>query len=447
MKKKIFFSIYIFVIIGITFCLSFFMFVDKQDSHYEVKSNIPQIIENGEINKNLSADVENYVSQNFGFRQNLMDIYTSIQINIFKKSSISQVVVGENGYLYFGDTVNDYLGLTKLTKREIFQITHTLELIQEYVEKNNGEFLLLIAPNKNSLYDYMPVNYLKINSENLVKNFLTTLENINYIDLFDVFLAQEKELYYKTDTHWNNEGACLVYDKVLSQLDKQHDDFSKYPKKTDTNMKGDLYNMLYPLRNQNEKVITYDKPKEYKYLTKTRNHEQAYIETQNNKAKNSLVMFRDSFANNLIDFFSDAYQYAIYDKNSSYKLELIDKYNADTVIIEIAERNFKHIQENYPVFLAPRRLMPKGKINEIKISSQVSTKLEDGYLTYQGIIKEEYLDEESKIYLKADQTIYEMTPQMIDEKYGFYGCIPHNDYKEIDILVETSECIYEEKIN
>ena len=181
-------------------------------------------------------------------------------------------------------------------------------------------------------------------------------------------------------------------------------------------------------------------------LTKTRNHEQPYIETFNEKANGSLLMFRDSFANNLIDYFSDAYKYAIYDKSSSYNLDQMDTYNADTVIIELAQRNVSMLQENKPVFPALKRSISLDEMIEANVAYDVNVSSDDKYCIFSGNINEEYLSHNSLIYLMADGDIYEMTPQNINGQYGFYGCVEKQDYNDLYIIVVNEDQKYINKI-
>ena len=445
MKKKVLhfsYLIFIFTILSLMFVFTFF---GSNSSAYEDQSSVPSLLNNGQLNTNISQDVEDYMSKNFGFRQELLQLHAEISMNIFDASPITQVVKGEDGFLYYEDTVNDYLGLTEFNEREKFQIKHTLELIDEYVKSQGKEFLFLMAPNKNSLYDFMPASYIKLNQNQESYELLKELNENIYLDLFQLFNKQQDILYYKTDSHWNNQGALLVYNSVLDKLSKEHDNFSSYKQETEY-MKGDLYNKIFPKKGKNEETIIYDKEKRYTYLTKTRNHEQPYIETFNEKADGSLLMFRDSFANNLIDYFSDAYKYAIYDKSSSYNLDQINTYNADTVIIELAQRNVSMLQENKPVFPSLKRFISLDEIIEANVAYDINISSDDKYHIFSGNLNEKYLSDNSLIYLKADNDIYEMTPQNINDNYGFFGCIEKQNYNELYIIVVSENQKYIDKV-
>lgn len=437
--KKYFHFIYIIVIMFLVLVLGISSFFQNQNHSNEDSINNPQLFINGKINENILDDIENYLSHNFGFRNELLQSYTLFQQNLFLTSPITNVVIGEEGYLYFKETVDDYIGNHQMTSRELFQIRHTIELLEEYVHAQGADFLFVVAPNKNSLYDFMPYNYIKSTTSHVTQNILENLSTQTYIDLFALFESQSKELYYKTDTHWNNEGACLVYNAIMNYIGKEHDDFSSYSKDDSQKMKGDLYNMLYPDSSANETVITYNKDKDYEYLTKTRSTEQNYIETINDNAQGSLLMFRDSFANNLIEFFSDAYHYAIYDKSIPYNLFQMNKYSSDTVIIEIAERNIDTIQTNHPLFLAPEREMDVSDYLSQEFLLHFDQEVDEEYVILSGIIDEAFLDTESLIYVKIDNHFYELIPQKVDNQYGFFGCVPKYQNQELEIYLMNND--------
>lgn len=442
--KRIIIIGYITIAMVMSLTLAIFMSFGDGQSSFEEKVLVPSLFDDGKLNQNISGDIENYVSKKFGFRQDMLGLYTLMQEQFFSVSPISQVVVGKNGYLFYGDTVADYLGTSLLSKREQFQIVHSLELMQEYVESQNGQFLFVIAPNKNSLYDQMPERYIKTNQKTNAQTIISQLDYVDYIDLFEIFQSQKEELYYKSDSHWNNEGARLVYHEMMMALNQQHDDFLSYPKQQ-IMIKGDLYNMLYPQAKENESSLIYDKEKNYEYLTKTRNHEQTHIETYNDKGENSLLMFRDSFANNLIDYLSDAYQYAVYDKSLFYQFQLMEQYQANRVVLEIAERNIKLIQESRPMFLAPVRQLEQESVLQKAFVNSFEMTIQDNYTVFKGTVSLDEQDEKCEIYVEADGAFYEMTPQQIDNQNGFFGCIPAKDYKDIHIYVKNQGTLVRNK--
>jgi hypothetical protein len=177
---------------------------------------------------------------------------------------------------------------------------------------------------------------------------------------------------------------------------------------------------------------------QYQMITTTRSFEQPYIETNQPNGNGSLVMFRDSFANNMITHLSEQYQYAIYDKNIPYNLSAVDKYQADHVIIEIAERNLNLIQEYKPLFLSPERETLSGKVIN-NLVKEIKTEQKNDWIQITGILNKNEIDEDSRVYLKVNGKTVEMIPQKIDgDEYGFCGYILKDQFvKSVEVIAES----------
>ncbi len=445
--KKIAYAIYLIASVGGCFFLFLSMFFSNSAMDNEKEVKAPAIIQNGQLNTDISQDIENYLTNHLGNRQLLLDLYGDFLSKGFHTSAVENVVIGKEDYLYFRETVNDYCGIKTISDRGLFNIQRMLTLLQEEVEKKGGKFLFLVAPNKNSVYDYMPDRFLKVSENNNWTILRKQLAEVNYIDVFPIFKDSEETLYYKTDTHWNNEGARRVYDQVLNSLGKDHDDFLSYKKETSRTMTGDLYKMLYAEDGNNESVIDYEKTQAYTYLTRTRSTEQTYIESSNENASGSLLMYRDSFANNLIPFFSDAYGKAIYDKSTPYDLRKMDTYKADTVILEIAERNLPLLQKIAPIFLAPERQLLTGT-EKTDLVTTINSKAENEFTGITGQINSKYCSKETLIYIQIGNTCYELTPQSFeDSEYGFCGYFKQiQSGMGITILVTNGNQCYSQSI-
>ena len=145
MKKKIFIIIF--------FCLlclpSLGMLFFKTDVSVEQRQVqiFPSIKTGGKLNVKFFDQLNDYFSDNFAFRQNLIEVDAIIKKNVFRQSGNEKVIVGSKGYLFFSETLDDYLGQNTLSKREIYSCGRVLSLLQENVEHNNRQFLFVISCN------------------------------------------------------------------------------------------------------------------------------------------------------------------------------------------------------------------------------------------------------------------------------------------------------------
>lgn len=169
---------------------------------------------------------------------------------IFQVSTASGVIQGTGGWLYYKDSLDDYLGINQLSDRGLFNVAHTLSMMQKNLTARGKKFLFTVAPNKNSLYgEHMPYyDSLKVTEVNNLARLTPILEKegVNYTDLKSLFEAQDEVLYHERDSHWNNKGAALAADAIMTDLVKMHDSYKDEAYEVRTDHIGDLDKMLYP---------------------------------------------------------------------------------------------------------------------------------------------------------------------------------------------------------
>lgn len=116
-------------------------------------------------------------------------------------------------------------GRTFCLTEALYNIAHMLSMTQEALNEKGVKFLFTIAPNKNSLYgENMPYyDSLKVTDETNRERLTQVLkqEGVSYADLYQAFTEQDEVLYHARDSHWNNKGAALAADVLMSMLDKE----------------------------------------------------------------------------------------------------------------------------------------------------------------------------------------------------------------------------------
>ena len=235
---------------------------------------------------------------------------------------------------------------------------------------------------------------------------------MSYLDLFAPFQQEDEVLYYRTDSHWNVRGAALAHDALVAGLGKtdQEPFFSGTYHQGEPHL-GDLYEMLYPTGAETEEDAAYDRPFVFSYARPIRSAEDQFIQTENPDRSGSLLMFRDSFGNLLHTFLADAYGQAAFSRAMPYTMSLLDQTGADTVLIEIVERNLDWWATQAPIFPAPERVLtgtpPAG---EAQVQYSVTEDgLLPGYVRLEGRLTGA-VDENSPVYVKLGERLYEACP-------------------------------------
>lgn len=451
--------IYCILFFAICLCPSLGMLVTKQETSSENRqlSEFPSPkTEEGKINVEWLSQAGDYFQEHFAFRNELVTGNALLHGRLLETSTADGVIQGKNGWLYYKDSLDDYLGQDLLSDRSLFNIAHMLSMTQQALEEKGVNFLFTIAPNKNSLYgDNMPYyDKLKVsdqtNRENL-ESWLTT-EKVAYADLYQALMEEDEVLYHARDSHWNNKGAALAADVLMDALGKDHDSYEGESYTVRRDYTGDLDTMLYPLASTADDEIYYDKETTYATVEEIQSNFDPRITTVNPVKEGSLVMYRDSFGNALLPYMADAYANAYFSRGIPYQLMDVETHSADTVIIERAERFLPEMSQFPPVLTAKEISLTEDQ--ELQGSDgAVDVKIKPQGMTAQlsGRIKEGLLDTDSRIYLKVNGSVYEAFPMDVKvgenlDDNGFCLYLPSElvaaDGNDVEILIEKDNKIY-----
>jgi len=173
-----------------------------------------------------SRAYENYLNDRLPFRGALVSLNSYIDYYLFREASDSSVVIGDDGWLFFSDTIEDYQRDNLYTDEELQELAEEAEALRAYCEERGITFVLFMPPNKNSVYgQYMPA-HIRV-SEGISRaeqyvNYLRDHTGVNVVwvrdDLATAALGSDRLLYMKHDSHWNGLGAYIGTLKLLSDL-------------------------------------------------------------------------------------------------------------------------------------------------------------------------------------------------------------------------------------
>lgn len=368
----------------------------------------------GSFNTAVLNDTNDYFADHFSFRQELITADAKLEAAVFSESASKDVILGKDGWLFYQSTLDDYQGQNLLSDREIWSAAHCLALMQEYAQVHDASFLFAVAPNKNTLYpQYMPDRYLRTAQPGNAARLLEALQaaGVMTADLETVFLAEDSVLYQRLDSHWNNLGAALAHDTIMDALGKNAARFyvpDRFAAVKDHD--ADLYQMLFPAGKEKDVQLypawewsfTCDRP--------IRSAEDQTIRTSCTDRDGKLLMFRDSFGNALYPFMAESFGSACFSRAMPYDLSLLESESADTLVIEIVERNIGWLSSRAPILPAPVReiRVPEVCDPSVKYACTFSEKA-DGTVCCSGSL-DCVVDSDSPIYLVCDGTVYEASP-------------------------------------
>lgn len=416
------------------------------------------------INGEYLEELSDYISDHIALRNILIAIDAKLTAWIFSESTESSVIMGRDGWLYYAATLDDYTHNNSISDRELFNIAHNVALMQEYCELLGKSFIFTIAPNKNTLYGgHMPERYqVNLAEKSDFERLLPFLEKegVHYVDLYGLFSREPEELYYKKDSHWNNQGALLVYNELLDSFDIDHKNYKGAEISSANDYIGDLNQMVFGMFAEPEEEVNYLASagffywKDEKLLAPSgRNYDRAGLEgdgdsvsvedtevtTFNPMGEGGLLMYRDSFANSLIPLFSEHFATAFYSKQVPYPMtDLITKM-PDYVLVEKVERHLPTLAEVPPVMAGLVRELPTNRGDQFNSAVTCEIKEEGIYYRVKGEIdqgegeKNQLLGVTGRVYIEIEDeggvTDYEAFTVSRDSGYdsfddGFCCYIP-----------------------
>ena len=416
MKKLKYLYCTVFFCICLIPFLGVFLGKSEVSSENRELSEFPSLKTETGWNTNWLSDAGDYFQEHFAFRNEMVTANAVINGKVLGVSTAGGVIQGTDGWLYYKDSLADYLGTEPMSDRALFNLAHNLSMMQEYLQKKGVQFLFTVAPNKNTLYGKNMPYYDSVivdEKHNLdrLKPYLEE-EGVAYADLQELFEGEDEILYHKRDSHWNNKGAAMAGSYLMDMLGKAHDSYEEEAYEIRADFEGDLDKMLYPLAMTAEEEIYYEKGDIFAYVGEVSSNFDPRITTVNPSKTGSLVMYRDSFGNALLPFMANAYGNAYFSRGVPYQLSDVDTNAADTVIAERAERFLPEMSQAAPVMEAWAE-QRDGTVETIASdgADDVQMKSFGPRVQITGRVRKEYLDTRTEIYISLNGgDLYEAVP-------------------------------------
>lgn len=348
------------------------------------------------INGSFSPQFERYIADNFGYRQEIVSGWSAMMYRVFASSAVNNVMVGQDGWLFYASTRADYEGSAPYSDRTVFRIAKTVELLNRCAEDSGAVFAFTVAPNKATIYpDQLPAQLIRSESTNLDRVSSLLKDSGCYIDLTVPMTALRDsgtQSYYKLDSHWTNAGALEAYrtitahfaDRIPGMDVPDYSGISTQP----TTHNGDLSTMLIPQFPNPESELSPIYEESFTAESPITNRLAVDIRTANPEGFSSLHMMRDSFGSALIEPFSDAFGRVRYDRALPYNLRGAVEEQYKLILLELVERNLIELVARVPVADMPPCEAPvRTKASDI--IALCTTASADGRLMVSGLLDEE----------------------------------------------------------
>ncbi|MDB2570445.1 acyltransferase family protein, partial [Gammaproteobacteria bacterium] len=142
--------------------------------------------------------------------------------------SSSRWFKGYDGWFFLGNASNQTVAKHKLAIRptidDITKFKDTLSELSMTGIDSNTQIALLIGPGKSSIYSEKLPFKTPFSKERYIDSYLSELNDITNFTVYDPtddlinVKKFEGNLYYKTDTHWNEKGSFISLNNLLYKL-------------------------------------------------------------------------------------------------------------------------------------------------------------------------------------------------------------------------------------
>ena len=329
--------------------------------------NLPDIQAGYSSLQSFPGRFEAYFNDHFGLREQLVSLHHFIYLRLLNQSPVNNIILGRNDWLFLKTPA---YGKDQPSALQLQAMKLHLETKQQWLAKRQIQYLFLPAPNKQSIYpEYLPEGRQSEKQNSQLDHLLLYLGQETSADILDVRshlrnVKQTAPVYHRTDHHWNDRGALIAYQTIINTMAQWFPGISpplslvQMHQQTVTSGGMSLANMmgLAPVLPETYTKLTTDlscAPKapytpllpEWIRKARSNDEEEWYrmrlpLHTVCPGQELKVIVFRDSFFDMIIPFFSTHFQEAVYIwSRFDYSIleDLIPTFQPDIVIEECVE--------------------------------------------------------------------------------------------------------------
>jgi alginate O-acetyltransferase complex protein AlgJ len=314
------------------------------------------------------AGLEAYYADHFGFRKTLLQWEHRWKRELFRESTVSDVMIGRDGWLFLtgGHMIDDWRGARPLTPQELKNWQTLLEKRRDWLARRGIKYLFVLTPSKETVYpEFLPEWMTRVGPETRLDQFFAHMKahsTVMALDLRPALLQakQTARTYMIMDTHWNLYGAFVGYQEIVRALGRQLPDLGEPLPLAAFDLRyvqakgGDLATMLGQEHSLAEKDFVTLRPHpplqliECKSDTNILNKKWRLlmepVYSENPAQKYKALFFRDSFCEFLRPFLAFHFKRVVYIWLETWDLQVIERERPDVVVDQIVERGFDEIQ-------------------------------------------------------------------------------------------------------
>ena len=229
----------------------------------------------------------------------------------------NRIIVGKDSWLFYSKD-EKYIadrGLDPFSDADLVAWQELLERRRKWFTDHGYPFIVVIAPDKQTIYpEYLPDQFARTSTpsrlDQLISHLKQTHSPVQILDLRPALLEAKKhqQVYLKTDSHWNDYGAFIVYRVLLDAIGQALPGRKFVPQTlaefvaVNATRSGDLaqdLDLYFEYHEETKLLVRGDLYADPDRLKALFNH--PYTDGPNPNAPR-LLMYNDSFAASLMQF-------------------------------------------------------------------------------------------------------------------------------------------------
>lgn len=365
------FRIVLFVLCISAMIAGFVVLPTREFSENENRSlaQFPSFTVGNVLDCSFQDKLENYLSDQFPYRDNIMSTSTAI-LKASGRTNIGGAYIGEAGY-DFEQILSSDINHKRIDKN-VDSVRKFFESCREFIEPD--KLCVMLVPTSGYVCKkYLPDNAPMFDQHSVIKGIENDLANYNVISIDEEMkIVADNDAYYKTDHHWTTNGAYVAsekwaYNTNRTLRDREYynielvaDSFrgSLYSKVLDADSAYDSILKFEPVDeaytyevsiNNGEKVLEgfYDESKllekdKYQYFFGG-NYAEVHIKRVGemlSEEQTNLLVIKDSFANAFVPFIAERF-------DNVYMLDL--RFYRGDITTYLADKNISEVLILYNV--------------------------------------------------------------------------------------------------
>jgi len=299
-----------------------------------------------------------WFEDHFGFRAALVRWYGESRLFLLGVSPSTAVVKGRNGWFFYGDdkSIEDYANDEPLSAEGMANWRAAVTRASDWLKGRGIAYVFTIAPDKHVMYpEEMPSSLARIRARSRTDQVYEALHGsgVASVDVRPALLDAKthERIYQRTDTHWNDRGALLAYQRILDAVRAQVPSTpaawtcAEFTAETHDVEALDLAGMMGLKRvlREQDLVLVPTRPRLARVVEPagakpTAEEGRLVTEIPGSRLPRALI-FRDSFASRLVPFLSEHFSRAVYLWQNDFDANAVIKERPDVVIQEIVGRH------------------------------------------------------------------------------------------------------------